>query len=117
MDWNIFWSAVEAVATVIGSAAAVVGVVIAIRSLWAIKADSTDRSRPVVIAELVIPPLSDRQMNLEVSNQGGSAARDLRVTFSQILSCCRTTPDPLSWRRTSYAATPARSRCWVWAPS
>lgn len=86
VQWDIFWSAVEAVATVIGAAATIAGVIIAVRSLWALKADSTDRSRPVVIAELVIPPLGDHQMNLVISNQGGSAARDLRVTF---------TPDPL----------------------
>jgi len=86
VNWDIFWAALEAVATVVGAAATIAGVIIAVRSLWAIKADSADRSRPVVIAELVIPPLGDYQMNFEISSQGGSAARDLKVTFE---------PDPL----------------------
>lgn len=78
---DVFWSAVESIATV---AAAVVAII----TLIALRADSADRTRPVVVADLEHPPAvyGNQGLDLVIRNTGATAARDLTVTFD---------PDPL----------------------
>lgn len=56
------------------------------QSLQAAMEDSAERSRPVVVAELVPNPLMDDRMNFAVINYGTGVAHNVRVTFE---------PDPL----------------------
>lgn len=72
-DPQTFWTAVGAIATVVGAAGAVV-------SLWQIRKDSRDRTRPVMVAELR-PGVLTSTAELYVRNAGASVAKDVTVTF------------------------------------
>jgi hypothetical protein len=69
--WGWDWGAVESIATVVAA-------VIAIWTLVAVRADSRDRSRPVVVAELRHAPIAT-YMSLVVRNAGASVAKDIAV--------------------------------------
>lgn len=76
---------VTAIFTAVAGVAAVVAAIVAIVTLLQLRRDSHDRARPVIIARFEWPPLSHSQ-TLVIENVGGSAARDVQVTFE---------PDPL----------------------
>jgi hypothetical protein len=69
-----FWSGVGAIATVIAAG-------IAVLTLLAIRRDSRDRSRPVMVADIRPVALSKRTCELVVENVGQSVAKSVRVTF------------------------------------
>lgn len=77
----VFWTAVGGIGT---AAAAVVAII----TLIALRADSADRTRPVLIADLEHPPAvyGNQGLDLVIRNTGLTAARDLVVKFE---------PDPL----------------------
>jgi hypothetical protein len=54
---------------------------VAIASLLALRADSRDRSRPVIGAELLPIILSHGTSELVVQNIGASVAKNIRVEF------------------------------------
>lgn len=70
-----FWAGVTGVTAIIAGA-------VAIATLRAIKQDSRDRSRPVVIADLLPVVLSRGTSELVVQNVGQSVAKNVRVRFS-----------------------------------
>lgn len=72
-DPTTTWTALASIATV---AAAVV----AIWTLIALKQDSADRTRPVIVAELKAAVLTT-DAELHISNMGQSVARNVRVEF------------------------------------
>lgn len=69
-----FWTAVTGVCAVVTS-------IVAIASLLAIRADSRDRTRPVVGAELLPIVLSHGTCELVIQNVGASVAKNIRVEF------------------------------------
>lgn len=77
MEWQTIWSAVGALATVGGLG-------FAAWSIWAIKLDSRDRTRPVMNAELQHGVLTS-SIELYVSNVGPSVAKNVRVSFNPAL--------------------------------
>jgi hypothetical protein len=81
------WADPTTIWTALGSLATVAAAVVAIWTLVALKQDSADRTRPVVIAELNYAVLSDHA-ELLVRNVGPSVARNVRVDFVPPL------PDP-----------------------
>ncbi len=75
-----FWAAVAAVGGVAAAIAAIVTATIAAKTLSAMRDDSLDRSRPVMIAELQLGVLTSNA-ELHVANRGMSVARNVEVTF------------------------------------
>ena len=69
-----FWSAIAALATLAAAFAAIV-------TLLALRADSRDRTRPMMGAYLQPHPLSHGTSELVVTNYGSTAACDVRVSF------------------------------------
>jgi hypothetical protein len=69
-----FWTGVAAVATVV---AGTVGVL----TLFALRRDSRDRTRPVISADIVPVVLSHGTSQLVIRNVGASVARNLELTF------------------------------------
>lgn len=67
------WSAVAALASV---ATAIVAAI----TLFAIRDDSRDRTRPMMTAELV-PTVLSQTLEVLITNRGQSVARDVKVTF------------------------------------
>lgn len=76
-----FWAAVAALGGVAAAVAAIVTATIAAKTLSAMRQDSLDRSRPVMIAELR-PGVLTRNAELHITNQGLSVARNVEVTFA-----------------------------------
>jgi len=72
--WAEVWAGVGAVATALAALVAIV-------TLLALKKDSRDRTRPVVVATLRHAILT-ADSELHIENLGQSVARNLRVTFS-----------------------------------
>lgn len=96
----MFWAALESLATV---AAAVV----AIATLLALRADSRQRTRPVVTADLQRPPTVGENIgfDLVVRNSGATAARDVKVSFD---------PEPLIIDEDETAKHPRERRVAEW---
>lgn len=80
-----FWAAVAAVGGVAAAVAAIVTATIAAQTLRAMRNDSQDRSRPVMIAELKHGVLT-KNAELHISNRGLSVARNVAVTFAPPIS-------------------------------
>lgn len=78
--WGWDWSAVGGLATAVAA-------VVAIWTLFALQADSRERSRPVMIAEFRHAPVA-RFLTLVIRNAGASVARDIDV---------RIVPDLKQW--------------------
>lgn len=76
---NAFWAGVTAVAAVVTGG-------VAIATLAALRRDSTDRTRPVVSAELLPVVLSHGTSELVIQNVGQSVAKNVNVTFDPPLS-------------------------------
>jgi hypothetical protein len=72
--WNIDWTAVGGIATAVAS-------VVAIAAFLAARADSYERTRPVVSAEYRDPKAKSPVLALVVRNVGASLARDVEVSF------------------------------------
>lgn len=66
--------------TALGSIATATAAVVAIWTLIALKQDSADRTRPVIVAELK-PAVLTRNAELIIRNAGQSVARDVNVAF------------------------------------
>lgn len=71
---SAFWSAVEAIATVVAGTVAIV-------TLLALRSDSRERSRPVMSADLLPEVLTYGTSQLVVENIGLGVAKNVRVTF------------------------------------
>lgn len=93
---DVFWSAVESVATAVAAVTAMI-------TLIALREDSADRTRPVVVADLEHPPAvyGNQGLDLVIRNAGATAAHDLRITFE---------PDPLIIDETDQENPRDRSR-------
>lgn len=78
---SAFWTGVGAVAALIAAVATVLAAVVAVHTLWALKQDSQDRSRPYMSVDLRPVALSGVTGELVVSNEGATPARNVRVTF------------------------------------
>lgn len=72
-DPTTTWTALASIATVTAA-------VVAIWTLIALKQDSADRTRPVIVAELKAAVLT-KNAELHISNMGQSVARSVRVEF------------------------------------
>ncbi|MFT3716476.1 MAG: hypothetical protein QM774_11160 [Gordonia sp. (in: high G+C Gram-positive bacteria)] len=70
---STFWTAVGAIATAIAA-------LVAIWTLFALRADSKDRTRPIVVATLQ-PSILTRNYEFHVANLGQSVAKKVKVTF------------------------------------
>lgn len=66
--------------TAIGAVATAVTAVMAIWTLWALRQDSRDRTRPVMVAILKQAVLT-RNYELHIVNLGSSVAKNIQVTF------------------------------------
>jgi hypothetical protein len=71
---SAFWAGVTGVSAVITGAVAII-------SLRALRQDSRDRTRPVVVADLLPVVLSRTVSELVIENVGPSVAKKVRVTF------------------------------------
>lgn len=69
-----FWAGVAGVMAVVTGLVAIV-------TLWSLRKDSRDRSRPVLSAELLPVVLSKGTSEFIVQNVGPSVAKDVKVTF------------------------------------
>ncbi|HEY9264220.1 MAG TPA: hypothetical protein VIQ11_06420 [Mycobacterium sp.] len=69
-----FWTAVESLATVVAA-------IVAVITLLGLRADSQERTRPLVTAGLERPPTvgENTGLDLVLRNNGATAARDVRV--------------------------------------
>lgn len=81
------WADAATTWTAFGSIATVAAAVVAIWTLVALKQDSADRTRPVILAELK-PAVLTRNSELLISNVGQSVARNVKIEFDPPL------PDP-----------------------
>ncbi|WP_100482266.1 COG1361 family protein [Mycobacteroides abscessus] len=81
------WADATTTWTAFGALATVAAAIVAIWTLVALKQDSADRTRPVILAELK-PAVLTRNSELLISNVGQSVAHNVRVEFDPPL------PDP-----------------------
>lgn len=68
-------------APVFSASAGIVTASVAIWGIFAALRDSTNRTRPAMVAEFRIAPDSDSVLDLVVRNAGASTARQVKVTF------------------------------------
>lgn len=74
------WADATTTWTAFGALATVAAAVVAIWTLIALKQDSADRTRPVILAELK-PAVLTRNSELLISNVGQSVARNVKIDF------------------------------------
>jgi hypothetical protein len=76
---SAFWAGVTAIAALITG-------VIAVVTLLAIRQDSRDRTRPVIVADLLPELFTPSTSELVVQNVGQSVAKEIRVTFEPAIT-------------------------------
>lgn len=98
---------ITAIATGVGAlialGAAIAGALAGFRTLNQLRADSRERSRPMMSAELRKPPYVPGTQLLAIRNYGPSVARNVQVTFDPSI------PDPTP-EQTAQSATPFLKR-------
>lgn len=79
------WAAPTTIWAGLGSVATLATAAIAIGTLLALKQDSRDRSRPMMVAQLQPAVLNVQHSELKVTNAGPSVAKNVRVEFDPAL--------------------------------
>ncbi|MBC7302706.1 MAG: hypothetical protein H5T78_17395 [Nocardia sp.] len=79
------WAAPSTIWAGLGSAATLATAAIAIGTLLALKQDSRDRSRPMMMAQLQPAVLNVEHSELRVTNAGPSVAKNVRAEFDPAL--------------------------------